>query len=306
MAGINMLKDKRSIITSQYVNSTEWDITRTEKVVNRILYGCCPNPYVDITYKITLLRKPFYYIWNVIIPCFVLIATILFGFFLPPVSGERVSFTVTLLLALIVFLEFVNMTLPRNSDTAPIFTIFYTVIMIETGLSLGTTCMVLNIHSNSEKGAVEMPNWIRKFFLHTLAKLLCMRRSKNVAQPPRNYVADERSVIIDMNGTYINNREEIQIQKLREDGEHRNCQKIFETSSGISKKSLASEGSLTAILNELGIITSSIRDHNSEVEVQEEWKFLGRVIDRLFFWIFLLTSFLASACILLPAYYVYH
>ena len=41
---------------------------------NKIIYDCCPEPYLDITFKIRIRRRTLYYFFNLIIPC-VLIAS---------------------------------------------------------------------------------------------------------------------------------------------------------------------------------------------------------------------------------------
>ena len=316
-------------MTSQYVNSSEWDIVGAQKVVTSVLYNCCPVPYVDITFKITLLRKPLYYIFNVITPCLVLVTTILFGFFLPPESGERISLTITILLAVAVFLQLISDALPRNSDNIPILAIFYMVIMAESAFSLVTTCVVLVVHyRSSEKGATPMPNWIRFIFIDTLSKPLGIIRLKPLRHSASKYLHDNRRdthADIDMKESYVNNQEdikswvnEINIYQNHENGNclnHRDRSVTTVTSDSSDNKVMRGnkpgieneiDSTLEAILNEVQIITSSIRHQHHHGELQEEWRFLAKVLDRLFFWIFLLTVVLSASCILIPVYYKYN
>ena len=81
--------------------------------------------------------------FNVIAPCLVLSLTILFGFFFPPESGERISFIITILLAIAVFMQMISGTLPVNSDGVPKLALFYMVILIESALSLGKISTLL-------------------------------------------------------------------------------------------------------------------------------------------------------------------
>ena len=292
------MKDNRLLVTSQYVNSSEWDVVQTEKVIHKVVYGCCPVPFVDITFKITLLRKPLYYVWNVITPCLLLIATILFGFFLPPESGERVSLSITLLLAFVVFLQLISTSLPRNYDSVPILTIFYIAIMTESALSFVATCIVLCAHSRSEKGVVTMPNWIRRFFLHIIAKFLCIRSSKSLPNPTSICVCNthnNRREKTDRKESYVNFGEFLNISQDKHNG----------ILSNLSENKTSSVGT-DNILNELEIIKSSINWRHNGDRLQEEWKLLGRVLDRLFFWLFLLTAIVCSTCILVPAYFIYN
>uniref|UniRef100_A0A672M049 Uncharacterized protein n=1 Tax=Sinocyclocheilus grahami TaxID=75366 RepID=A0A672M049_SINGR len=70
---------------------------------NIIHYGCCSDPYSDITYTLHLKRRASFYIFNLLIPCTMISFLAPLGFYLPADSGEKVSLGVTVLLALTVF-----------------------------------------------------------------------------------------------------------------------------------------------------------------------------------------------------------
>jgi len=42
---------------SGFVVNEEWHLTEFTEKRNEIFYDCCPEPYLDITYKIRLDRK---------------------------------------------------------------------------------------------------------------------------------------------------------------------------------------------------------------------------------------------------------
>lgn len=292
MAGIDLHLDNRPMITQHYKHSSEWDLVRVEKVRNVILYACCPNPFPDVTFKVVLLRKPLYYVFNVITPCLVLVTTILFGFFLPPESGERISLTITILLAIAVFLQLISDSLPRNSDSIPILAIFYMVIMAESAISLITTCIVLVIHyRSSDKATVVMPQWVRKVFLVHCANFLGVKSSSVVSTAGENNDGEFKanrsndSSAIDNYGFKIDNE-------------------TFERTNFNEEKTF--EGALHSILNEVKFITSNMVEKQRSEEHQEEWKFLAKVLDRLFFWLFLFTVITSTTCILVPVYLIHH
>ena len=54
-------------------------------------YDCCPEPYVDITFKIHIRRRTLYYFFNLIVPCVLISSMALLGFTLPPDSGEKLT-----------------------------------------------------------------------------------------------------------------------------------------------------------------------------------------------------------------------
>ena len=58
---------------------------------NSIIYECCPEPYVDITFTIKIRRRTLYYFFNLIVPCVLISSMALLGFTLPPDSGEKLT-----------------------------------------------------------------------------------------------------------------------------------------------------------------------------------------------------------------------
>ena len=58
---------------------------------NEVIYECCPEPYLDITFTIKIRRRTLYYFFNLIVPCVLIASMAVLGFTLPPDSGEKLS-----------------------------------------------------------------------------------------------------------------------------------------------------------------------------------------------------------------------
>jgi hypothetical protein len=56
-------------------------------------YTCCDEPYLDITFNVTMRRKTLFYTVNLIIPCMGISFLTVLVFYLPSDSGEKVSRT---------------------------------------------------------------------------------------------------------------------------------------------------------------------------------------------------------------------
>lgn len=140
------------------------------------LYDCCPKPYVDITYIIHLRRKSLFYTLYLIVPALIITAMVLVGFYLPPESGERMQLGITVLLAMIVFLQLVYQNLPSTSNSAPLLGKFYIITMFLISLSLAATCLVLN-YSYGRHGDGEMPIWVRLIILDCLGRVFGSKKS---------------------------------------------------------------------------------------------------------------------------------
>jgi hypothetical protein len=54
-------------------------------------YTCCDEPYLDITFNITMRRKTLFYTVNLIIPCMGISFLTVLVFYLPSDSGEKVN-----------------------------------------------------------------------------------------------------------------------------------------------------------------------------------------------------------------------
>ena len=58
---------------------------------NEVIYDCCPEPYLDITFVIKIRRRTLYYFYNLIVPCLLISSMAVLDFSLPPDSGEKLS-----------------------------------------------------------------------------------------------------------------------------------------------------------------------------------------------------------------------
>ena len=76
---------------TEFYMSVEWDILEVPAVRNVKFYTCCEEPYLDITFNITMRRKTLFYTVNLIIPCMGISFLTILVFYLPSDSGEKVD-----------------------------------------------------------------------------------------------------------------------------------------------------------------------------------------------------------------------
>ena len=55
--------------TSAYQENAEWQLLSAKAFLNKVKYACCPEVYLDITFKVRIQRRTIYYFNNLIIPC---------------------------------------------------------------------------------------------------------------------------------------------------------------------------------------------------------------------------------------------
>ncbi|XP_055682663.1 acetylcholine receptor subunit alpha-like [Lutzomyia longipalpis] len=160
---------------TEFYTSVEWDILEVPAIRNEKFYTCCDEPYLDITFNITMRRKTLFYTVNLIIPCMGISFLTILVFYLPSDSGEKVSLSISILLSLTVFFLLLAEIIPPTSLVVPLLGKFVLFTMILDTFSICVTVLVLNVHFRSPQTHTMAP-WVRTVFINHLPKLLVMRR----------------------------------------------------------------------------------------------------------------------------------
>ncbi|XP_067045357.1 neuronal acetylcholine receptor subunit alpha-2-like isoform X2 [Acropora muricata] len=300
--------DNSPLHSTQYVKSAEWDLMAASKQRNVQSYACCDYPFSDVTIELVFKRKPLFYIFNLIIPCMIIMSMVLLGFFLPPESGERITLSITVLLAMAVFLQLAAENLPRNSENVPVMGIFYITVMFEVALSLVATCYILHIHHrNSGTAVIPVPRWVNKCILNKLGKLL--RVKKPVTEDNYHLSAEKDFKRLSLmkkdfesqlckgrmgHGvdkttaarTVVSSREEFCLTSFVNSVECTATENDMLQDKKDTTATSDSDGTKTA--QGVMVLVEGLK-HRQQIEKnQEEWRHLAMVLDRLFFWIFVL------------------
>lgn len=107
---IDLRNESDVVDTSYYMESSDWDLigslilseftnaiknlliivdTKANRTV--VLYECCPNPFVDVSFYVHLRRRTLSYGANLILPTLVTSLMAILVFTLPSESGEKVA-----------------------------------------------------------------------------------------------------------------------------------------------------------------------------------------------------------------------
>ena len=159
-------------LAKERVDNGEWNVTTIEVKRNVIVYACCPDEkYPDITFTINLQRRSLFYTFNLIIPNFLIALLAFFSFYIPVECGERISFVITVLLSMTVFLLLVAESVPPTSEAVPVIGMYYTSSIIEVALALVATGISLKVYYSFMYGKGLSPG-LRRFLFDRLAPLL--------------------------------------------------------------------------------------------------------------------------------------
>ncbi|WAQ99174.1 ACHA7-like protein, partial [Mya arenaria] len=160
---LNVTSRGLGVNIDEFERSSSWDVTEVSWETDADAYG--PN----VIFSITMKRKPLFIIQTIVFP---IIACALLNtcvFVLPVESGERSGFAVTMFLALAVFLTIVSTTLPANSDTVAVFSVY---LIIQTTASVLIT-VIANLSIRLSILSDPIPKWLNKGMNRTRLLLTC-------------------------------------------------------------------------------------------------------------------------------------
>ncbi|MEQ2169998.1 hypothetical protein GOODEAATRI_030674, partial [Goodea atripinnis] len=95
-----------------------------------------------LVYRISLQRKPFLYIINLILPLLFLLVLDLASFFISETGGEKLGFKMTILLSIFVLLLILKDILPSTEDTLPLMAIYCVLVFTLVWISVLETMLI--------------------------------------------------------------------------------------------------------------------------------------------------------------------
>lgn len=277
--------------------SGEWEIIDAPGYKHELKYNCCEEIYVDITYYFYIRRLPLFYTVNLIIPCLLISFLTVLVFYLPSDCGEKITLCISVLLSLTVFLLVITETIPSTSLVIPLIGEYLLFTMIFVTLSIIITVFVLNIHYRTPTTHV-MPGWVQKVFLEVLPKVMLMKRP--VEENKTESVGScQRKAKCTWNE--CSNHLEYDDFKAAKDQAKSHCQYCKEpmgnVTSNLQRQTHVSVPSfeIQQAIESIKYIAENTRSQNEAKDVEDDWKYVALVIDRIFLWIFSLVCVLGTA-----------
>ncbi|XP_046842942.1 neuronal acetylcholine receptor subunit alpha-10-like [Xenia sp. Carnegie-2017] len=273
-----------------YVENTEWDLlsayfTRLEKV-----YSCCSEPYPSVTLNIHIRRRALFYLFNLVIPCAVIAILAALAFCLPSNNGERISLVVTVLLSLTVYMLIVSENMPPTSEVVPLIGKFYISTMVLIALTLAAVCVTLNCYEREKR----MSSWLKKLLIDILAKVLCFEQKIVKKINPAGFYVNHSFNVCNMT---------LEKTSTADDGKKNN--NMLGTSSDDSNEhtkviEINSLKSGAKRFEDVVLQQKIITKHENN-EIKGQWKMACKVLDRLFFLVFLASFFAMTIVVFLEA-----
>ena len=131
-------------------------------------------------FKFCFERRPQYVIVNVILPIMFLCFLNVMAFLLPVDSGERISYAITVLLAIAVYMTIVSDNLPKTSEPLPLISYLLIICLIVSVLV--TVVIVLNLRLFHKDSDEPVPKWLSRIYQTWTCKTCVKRNGDNNAE----------------------------------------------------------------------------------------------------------------------------
>uniref|UniRef100_A0A8C5HHG8 Neuronal acetylcholine receptor subunit alpha-3-like n=1 Tax=Gouania willdenowi TaxID=441366 RepID=A0A8C5HHG8_GOUWI len=308
-AKIDLVLIGSTINLKDFWETGDWIIIDAPGYKHDIKYNCCEEIYTDITYSLYIRRLPLFYTINMIIPCLLISFLTVLVFYLPSDCGEKVTLCISVLLSLTVFLLVITETIPSTSLVIPLIGEYLLFTMIFVTLSIVITVFVLNVHYRTPKTHT-MPCWVRSVFLGLLPKVMFMTRPER--DPEKLSVSgvsqtmQSRSCAIHSSGTLQTQyRPQALASRLGSLGTLTGGSTAGVGAGSQCSSSESLDGGIMSLvplspevreaIESVQYIAENMRLQNEAQEVQDDWKYVAMVIDRIFLWVFVLVCILGTA-----------
>ncbi|XP_010220747.1 PREDICTED: acetylcholine receptor subunit gamma [Tinamus guttatus] len=286
-----------SIDPEAFTENGEWAIKHrpARKIINAGRFTPDDIQYQQIVFYLIIQRKPLFYIINIIVPCVLISSMAVLVYFLPAkAGGQKCTVSINVLLAQTVFLFLIAQKVPETSQAVPLIGKYLTFLMVVTVVIVVNAVIVLNI-SLRTSNTHSMSDRVRQVCLHVLPRYLGMHMPREeAAGPPRAARRRSSLGLMVKADEYMlwKARTELLFEKQKErDGLMKTVmEKIGHgLESGNDQDfchSLEEAGpEIRACVDACNHIANATRKQNDFSSENEEWILVGRVIDRVCFFI---------------------
>ncbi|KAM9320881.1 neuronal acetylcholine receptor subunit alpha-10 [Gastrophryne carolinensis] len=311
---------------TDFVENVEWEVLAMPAKKSVITYGCCSEPYPDVTYTLMLKRRASFYIFNLLLPCVMISFLAPLGFYLPADSGEKVSLGVTVLLALTVFQLLVAESMPP-SENVPLIGKYYIATMTMITASTALTIFIMNIHHCGPE-AKPVPKWAKKFILQYMSRIFFVyevgescRRPRSESEKPLSRQAKNGQAKQPEPTAMLKNCSDVSpsgnATKEEIDWGYENGHKAWKEPGGKCKTpGLCGGGKENGhnecshiqclchnqhLLKNIEYMANCFREQKASQKRTGEWKKVAKVMDRFFMWVFFIMVFFMSVLIMAKA-----
>ncbi|XP_069042860.1 acetylcholine receptor subunit epsilon isoform X1 [Lepisosteus oculatus] len=299
-----------------FTENGEWAIRHrpARKVINR-RYTPDDLEYQEVHFNLIIQRKPLFYIINIIVPCVLISSLVVLAYFLPAqAGGQKLTVSISVLLAQTVFLFLIAQQIPETSLSVPLIGKYLIFSMFVATLIVTNCVIVLNISLRSPNTHT-MSHGIRHVFLEVVPRILRLtlpaaeegggeeapavrrRSSFGLIQRAEEYVLKQP-------------RSEMMFERQRErHGISRSHQEPYAdgidvgTTASLYKSLAHCAPEIKECVDACNFIAQSTREQNDIGSEMESWVLIGKMIDKVCFWAAILLFSIGTIGIFLMGHY---
>ncbi|KAH9282909.1 Acetylcholine receptor subunit beta-like 2 [Echinococcus granulosus] len=287
-------------------STIEYDVISVSAVCYDHIYQHSPHPYPEVVFQFRMRRRTAFHTFNLLLPCVAIAVLAVMTFLLPPECREKISLSITTLLALTLFFLLISKMAPPTSLAVPLIGkyLLFTIALITSSIFL--TVVVLNVHFRSAE-THPMGKWMRRIFLEVMPPLLGL-------QPPKQAKRAMKQTMLEI----VSNKRAIEKKsnprcsecKLRDHWDFNRkgtpdplvCQisrQLMECCSDEAQIRL--QRKLHQVAEGSRFIEQRLHVNKRENDIKEEWQFVALVMDRLSLWLFSVVSIICTFSITLQS-----
>ncbi|XP_076699873.1 5-hydroxytryptamine receptor 3A isoform X1 [Callospermophilus lateralis] len=291
------LPEKVKSDKSIFMNQGEWELLGVLPQFRKFTMESS-DCYAEMKFYVVIRRRPLFYAVSLLLPSIFLMVMDIVGFYLPPDSGERVSFKITLLLGYSVFLIIVSDTLPATAIGTPLIGVYFVVCMALLVISLAETILIVRlVHKQDLQQPV--PAWLQHLVLERITWLLCLREQSTSCRPPATTQATKTN---NCSGESLFPAMGNHCSHL---GGPQDLEKTLRGRGGPPPPPREASLAVRGLLQELSSIRHYLEKRDEIREVARDWLRVGSVLDKLLFRIYLL-AVLAYSITLVTLWSIWH
>ncbi|ESO93338.1 hypothetical protein LOTGIDRAFT_178557 [Lottia gigantea] len=282
---------------TDYMPSNEWEIKESSAIKNVKYYPCCPEPYVDVTFTLKIKRKVAFYSYILILPCLLLSSLTLVLFWLPPESPAKMQLGMNIFVAFFVLLLLLAESTPPAASSIPLIGAYYCLNMILITLSTLLSVVVVNLYFRGYR--TKVPKVFKVVMIEFFARVFCMRKHLVEAQPGESPQATQNrghsEFKYDRVGVYEMQTEDSWRMLSNGTPLLNDPDNPFERHYNSLPNAITNlEKEIKDIKQYLKVIVDKAGEREGKEKAAREWKNVALVLDRLFFFLYLIAMF-ASA-----------
>ncbi|XP_077402478.1 acetylcholine receptor subunit epsilon isoform X3 [Vanacampus margaritifer] len=297
-----------------FTENGEWAIVHrpARKMINS-RYSPDDLEYQEISFNLVIQRKPLFYVINIILPCSLISSLVVLAYFLPAqAGGQKLTVSISVLLAQTVFLFLIAQKIPETSLSVPLIGKYIIFVMCVTTLIATNQIVVLNFSLRSPSTHT-MSHQIKHLFLEMVPRFLGM-----------SPLLDDNEVTSEVNGVRDRRRESFGLMQRAEEYvlKQPRSEMMFDkqkekhglmqpnvdgidanTTANLYKSLAQAAPEIKQCVDACNFIAETTKQQNNIGSEIESWVLIGKMIDKVCFWAAILLFIIGTVGIFLTGHF---